>query len=166
MSLPKNKKSTQANNKGHDKVQLIHDHIWKHFELNAKQRISLFNYYVLFFSFFAVGYYHIHDAGFKQLVFLVLIMFIIITAIFHLLEERNKQLVESAVKELEEFETNYLPKDKYKIFNRITKESEHIKIRRHGFCYFAIFMVGYTLSVILFVYELWKVWPSPCKCVC
>lgn len=159
MASPKENKKSKSEIDS-TKQKLIHDHAWKHFELNAKQRVDLFKYYILFLSLFA-GVLHVNE--FKELKpistdFLGIILpllFFYITGIFHLVENRNRQLVGKAKNALIEFEEKYINEgDKYSIFKQ-DKDCNHGL--RHSQCYLGIFILGYAISALLLVFNLCKI---------
>lgn len=82
------------------------DLAWKYFDLHAKQRISLFNFFVLFSGLLTTGYV----ASIKEshiplwLPFSIGVLQVFTSYVFYALDERNKNLTrhaEEAIKEIE-----------------------------------------------------------------
>ena len=135
-------------------------HAWKYFELHANQRISLFRYFIVFFSLFSTGmsYYLTNSKGnFHFSILIICILFICIIAIFWCLDERNRTLIhiaESSLRHLEKDDTYQIP---YKIFNiekRIGRDSSYYL--RHTICFRALYILAIicTTSASLYMISL------------
>ncbi len=132
--------------------RMYFDHLWKYFEIHANQRISLFRFYIAFFVFFitASGYLLIRFTFlgiFSEISAMALsLTFILITIIFQLLDNRNRQLIHYAEEGLENME-DQLFNNKDKCFKK-EKEDKNSRIH-HTTCFSIIYIFSYVFSFVL-----------------
>ena len=134
------------------------EHLWKYFEIHANQRISLFRFYIAFFSFFiaAAGALLLRfsfPGPFAEIsAILVSIVFFIISLNFHLLDRRNRQLIHYAEDGLRSLESKCIDDDECNLVRVFTKEKEEQDRRaRHTSCFRSIYISAYSISGLLFL---------------
>jgi len=168
MDLPNKNKSNDSSCKNCDRITLLINHATKYFEIHANQRITLFRFYIAFYTFFLAG------SGFLAVRFampgifaevsgiLISVFFIIITVVFHLLDRRNRQLIHYGEDALREIENKYLINNsdlsKVKVFTRerldIYDKKSYIS---HTACFRTIYILAYVSAGILFVTALYRI---------
>lgn len=105
-----------------------YQHAWNYFQLHANQRISLFGYYIIFLSIFAAGAgtiifkFRSREISAEILGIIIALLFIGITWIFILLDERNKDLLEIGKKKLIELEKLW-PDEDSQMLNRAEEKT-------------------------------------------
>jgi len=96
--------SDAANQAASEKLAMQFQYAWNWFECHAKQRISMFNYFLLAMGILATAYVHALKEAPSIVAFCLALMGLLVSAIFWLLDWRNKQLVhmgEDLLRELE-----------------------------------------------------------------
>ena len=137
----------------------MYEHAWRYFELHANQRIALFRFYIVFFSIFATAacfllirfpynrVIHEFSGIFLGLVFVAL------TIVFHLLDKRNRQLIDYAENGLRYLEQSFV--HEMQIF---TQEDLDCKNKnsciQHSSCFNTIFIAGYIMGVMYVVFSI------------
>ncbi len=87
-----------------DLTKLRFEYAWKHFEYHARQRITMFNFFLIVTGIVANAYVRILDDGLLNLATAISIIGIVISVGFFALDWRNTQLVhmgEAILNELE-----------------------------------------------------------------
>ena len=142
------------NSKDKDK---LFQHAWQYFELHAIQRISLIKYYIGLYSLYitASGYIVFHDpivaSGDKFIVTILSIFIILITFVFYLLDQRNRDLIHLAEDSLKKYESDFGFERKHKIFNKEKDEAEEQQKFRHTHCFIMLFSLGVCSSILAIV---------------
>lgn len=149
-------------------------YLWNYFEFHAKQRITLFNFYTGFFIFdiSAIGYLLLRfhkDIPTTRLAVLILVLsifLILITRIFHWLDDRNRQLIHYAEESLRHLEKNIpgnvgnLSGVETREISIFTKENNDKingrALRGHTECFRRLFYCAYTIGFILFITSVCK----------
>jgi hypothetical protein len=140
-----------------DEARMRLDHAWRYFELHANQRISLIRYYIIFYSLYlsGCGYLFVqhdwiinHSTIIKPLSF----VFIIITVIFYILDNRNRTLIHIAEKSLRELEKEMGYQNPYNIFTVENEPSSQGKTVGHTDCFRALFILGTITAMIIMLY--------------
>lgn len=128
--------------------ELLHEHAWNHFKFTAQQRIDLFKHYVIFISIFAAIFYHISTPNIGIAIALGVL---IITIFFNLVEIRNKHLVDTDKKALEQFEKDFMKDrpEEYRIFTQ-----DKCPIITHSRCYQILFYIVYGLSIMAIAWQM------------
>lgn len=136
---------------------LIYQTLWNHFEIHAKQRTQVFNFYLVVISaLFTVGIYSTNK--FDQSIYwyeiiaaVIGVAGILVTSIFYLLDLRNKQLIKIAEGVLIQFEQTYID-DRFQIFTQERLLSNASKLKSHSFCFNAFFILcalGFVILIIV-----------------
>ena len=101
---------------------------WKYFKLHANQRITLFRFYIIFFSLFAIvighliSEFHFESIYQEGIVIILSIVFMLITIIFWLLDERNRYFIKNSEEYFESYEKNFTGcNENEKSYNRFLK---------------------------------------------
>lgn len=87
------------------------EHLWRYFALHAQQRISVFNFFVVFSGVIATGIGGALQAG-RTNTFLVVVLGLLLALlsfVFSRLDQRNSDLVKISERALRASERNYLP---------------------------------------------------------
>lgn len=87
------------------------EHLWRYFALHAQQRISVFNFFVVFSGVIATGIGGSLQAG-RPMTFLVVVLGLLLALlsfVFSRLDQRNSELVKISERALRASEKNYLP---------------------------------------------------------
>lgn len=77
-----------------DLIKLRYDYAWSWFDFHAKQRVSMFNYFLIITGIFANGLIGVLKTDFRSIAVALGILGIITSFAFFCLDLRNKQLVE------------------------------------------------------------------------
>ncbi len=148
--------------------RLVFEHGWRYFELHANQRISLFRYYIIFFSLYVtgVGFLLIKSSNLpckteNEFITIASIIFILITIIFWLLDCRNRKLIHIAEASLRKFEDVHSLNLSFKIFTKEKKVSSNTWIR-HTCCFSALFIIAIGSACSLSWYSFNHI-PNTCK---
>ncbi len=81
---------------------------WNYFDFHAKQRTTMFNFFLLFAGLFVNAYVTVFKEHFYPLLTLLALFGVAITVIFIFLERRNEELVHVAEDVLESLESDVL----------------------------------------------------------
>jgi len=84
------------------------DYAWKYFDFHAKQRTTMFNFFLLFTGLVINGYVQLEKENFFFLSFIVALAGTSITLIFVFLDRRNEELVHIAEDILESLEKDVI----------------------------------------------------------
>lgn len=139
-------------------IEIRLNHAWRYFELHANQRISLVRFYVGLYSLYisASGYIIFHDDSFangdRNIVLILSVLFLVITLIFYLLDQRNRDLIHFAEASLRRYEFDMGLKEPHNIF--VIEERDALKKSkfRHSHCFNTLFLIGALSAVIVFMF--------------
>lgn len=87
------------------------EYAWRYFEFHAKQRTTMFNFFLVFSGFFVGACVKLLDLQQNELVMIILCLGLLITTFFIRLDKRNVELVHIAEDVLNDLEEKYLFKD-------------------------------------------------------
>lgn len=144
-------------------ISNLRDSIFKHFELHANQRITLFRFYSAFIVLYlyGIGYiaihletksYHEEAAG-----IIISVLFMLITYVFKNLDQRNHDIINNsrdAICYLEtKYKYNFIPDKDLKIVQVFNRDKQQKNRGRHFMthtkCFKLIFYVGYFLCALV-----------------
>jgi hypothetical protein len=147
--------------------QLVFEHGWKYFELHANQRISLFRYYIIFFSLYVSG------VGFlltkcdlppnviNYFIVTISIIFILVTLIFWVLDCRNRKLIYIAEKSLCNFEEKQFQNPEQQIFTMKKKEDTNYSgFFSHTNSFKCLYIITIISAFILICYSQSRVYTN------
>lgn len=87
------------------------DYSWKWFDFHAKQRVSMFNYFLIASGILANAYVHIFSSDWYRLASAVAFIGFIIAIVFVILDCRNAKLVYLAEDVLRKLEMSFFPEE-------------------------------------------------------
>jgi hypothetical protein len=150
--------------------------VWNYFKLHANQRIILFRFYIIFFSLFAIVIGHLisefHFVSIYQefIVIVLSIVFILVTVIFWLLDNRNRYFIHNAEAYFKKYEEKFINdpaastnrfidiENKASIFTQENNDSRDGKCTfRHTACFRFIYLIGIGLSVIFVFFSCYSI---------
>lgn len=162
MAMDTKNYDSESDSRKKQKISNELEHAWNYFQIHANQRISLFRFYIVFFSIYVTG------AGFLLVRFpynrifdelsaiTISIAFIIITIMFQLLDLRNRQLIHYAERALRDIEKNFDNKI-YRVFSKEFKDKIHGNSRTgHTTCFSIIFICSYLVAVIFIIFAIYS----------
>ena len=85
-------------------LEIQFQYAWDWFEYHARQRVTMFNYFLLAMGILATAYVQSLRQGPRAVALAVALMGVVVSAIFWLLDWRNKQLVDMGEQLLRELE--------------------------------------------------------------
>lgn len=135
------------------------NHAWRYFELHAGQRISLIRYFVIVLSLYVTGSSYLiakfSDNGCMEEYSVIIFsgIFILITIIFWLLDNRSRKLIHIAERSLRRYEREGKEDYTHKIF--ISEKKSACCTIRHTHCFRALFIIA-ILSALLIAYCSWN----------
>ena len=132
----------------------IREQAWKYFELHAKQRMTLFNFYITISTALIAGIGVL--LNFKEIPILLIItlgvLMVIFSLVFWLLDSRTRFFIHLAEKVIREIEIDY-SKDSYKILTIEEKESNKLSmIFRYTIALRIVFILFMILGIISILY--------------
>lgn len=151
------------------------DIAWKYFKLHANQRITLFRFYIIFFSLFSVVIGHLisefHFAPVHQelIVILLSVVFLLITIIFWCIDNRNRYLIHNAEDYFVKYETKFTTDgqdnrfidqiNKAAIFTIEENDKKNGKCNfRHTIFFRIIYFIGIILSIIFISFSVYSIY--------
>lgn len=153
-------KGSEVFEKPNNLNNIIFEHLWKYFEIHGTQRMSLFRYYIFFFTLF------ITSSGFmfirfpyerilhEEAAIVLSIVFIFITLVFHLLDQRIGKFTHNAINGLKIFEkSTFLNEKKYHIFSSEGTTGG----LKHSADFLMIYILGYFLCSLLIITSLFSI---------
>lgn len=148
--------------------------LWDYFSTHAKQRMQMFNFYIILETVFLTAFCTLCELGNKMCIYriIVSIAIIVFSVAFYLIDKRSKMMIKESEKAIKLLEGRY--KEEYgKDIMIFTKEEESTTYQRENCCFASRFL-SYS-KILKFIYsffiiigfvclfvELVQVWP--CKC--
>lgn len=143
-------------NKKSDDSRLAFDHAWKYFELHAKQRVTLFKYFIILIS--AAAAYVAHSFPSHGVGIIISGIFLVLTYVFQNLDKRNENLVNLSIRAMKDLEkTEFQNLKKLQIFredSRKKEEYEGYKNLSHSNQYKHIWNFAYLITGLYLLYNV------------
>ena len=89
-------------------TRLQHDHAWKWFELHAKQRMQMFNYFLIITGILANALVAAHKEGFRYVTIAIGVLGLFACAGFAVFDKRNRQMAAEGEDVLEKLEKDFI----------------------------------------------------------
>jgi hypothetical protein len=146
-------------------LKLRFDYAWKHFDFHAKQRTTMFQYFVTIAPLIiGLYFYFLKEKPVTQvngILMAIAFIGVVLSIIFGLLDRRNRQLYGISQRNLKLLETNNLYKTPLDSFHGImTEEEQKYGRRRYNIMKFRCLMpclyFGSMLSFAAMMYVGWK----------
>lgn len=140
----------------------IREHAWKYFELHARQRMALFNFYITISTALVAGIGVLSNSADKPIILIITlaILMIIFSVLFWLLDNRSRYFIHLAERVIRKIERDY-PKKSFRIITIQEYESDNMPIVfRYTFALRTIFTLFMILGVISILYTLFIIIPG------
>lgn len=148
--------------------------LWDYFSIHAKQRMQMFNFYIILETLFITAFCTLCEFGDKMCIYRIIVSLAIIvfSVAFYLIDKRSKMMIKESEKALRTLEGRY--EEKYgRDIMIFTKEEESTTRQRENCCFASKFLSYSKMLKFIYVFfiiigfvclfiELAQI--CPCKC--